>query len=213
MFVVLFEVEPRAKQWDDYLATARLLRPELEAIDGFVDNERFRKDPDVHRILSLSSWRDEKALVRWRTQATHHTVGQQRGRSDIFNDYRLRVGEVTADTDPPPGGPLREMRFDLTVVGAGKFVTIHEVHGGPIPLEPPTAPPADCLEEASYVALHDPHRRLSLRAWPDAASAAAGACIPDACIPGATRVRCVRIIREYEMRDRREAPQYFPAVT
>lgn len=207
MFVVLFEVEPRAERWDDYLSTARLLRPELEAIDGFIENERFRNDPEAHRILSLSSWRDEKALVRWRTQATHYTIGQHQGRSAIFSDYRLRVGEVTADTDPSPGGPLREMRFDVTVVGSGKFLTIHEMRGGPIPPEPPIAPPAECLEEASYVSLHDPPWRLLLRAWTDEASAAAGASIP-----GATRVRCVRIIREYGMRDRREAPQYFPAM-
>ena len=45
-------------------------------------------------MLSLSTWRDEKALIRWRTQATHHTQGQERGRFEIFADYHLRVGEV-----------------------------------------------------------------------------------------------------------------------
>src|SRR4051794_35906966 len=76
MFVVIFEVQPKALRWDDYLETARLLRPELERIDGFVDNERFRSRRTEERILSLSTWRDEKSLVRWRAQATHHTRGQ-----------------------------------------------------------------------------------------------------------------------------------------
>ncbi len=41
MFVVIFEVTPRPDRWDDYLALAKQLRPKLEAIDGFIDNERF----------------------------------------------------------------------------------------------------------------------------------------------------------------------------
>jgi len=41
MFAVIFEVQPKADRWDDYLALARQLRPKLEAIDGFIDNERF----------------------------------------------------------------------------------------------------------------------------------------------------------------------------
>src|SRR5215210_2955384 len=102
MFVVIFEVQPRAERWDDYLGTAGLLRPEIERIDGFVDNERFRSQQTEGRVLSLSTWRDEKALVRWRANGVHHTLGQIRGRSEIFADYRLRVAEVTADTHPPP---------------------------------------------------------------------------------------------------------------
>ena len=38
MFSVLFEVHPKSEQWDDYLGYARMLRPELEKVDGFVDN-------------------------------------------------------------------------------------------------------------------------------------------------------------------------------
>ena len=40
MFSVLFEVQPRADRWDAYLGYAKLLRPELEQIVGFVDNFR-----------------------------------------------------------------------------------------------------------------------------------------------------------------------------
>jgi tetrahydromethanopterin S-methyltransferase subunit F len=42
MFSVLFEVHPKADQWDAYLGNAQMLRPELERIDGFVDNIRYR---------------------------------------------------------------------------------------------------------------------------------------------------------------------------
>jgi hypothetical protein len=42
MFSVLFEVFPKSDQWDNYLGNAKMLRPELEKIDGFVDNIRYR---------------------------------------------------------------------------------------------------------------------------------------------------------------------------
>jgi hypothetical protein len=36
MFSVIFEVHPRADQWDACLGSAKTLRPELEQVDGFV---------------------------------------------------------------------------------------------------------------------------------------------------------------------------------
>ncbi|MEA2970518.1 MAG: hypothetical protein QOE78_3779, partial [Alphaproteobacteria bacterium] len=42
MFSVIFEVHPRSDQWDAYLGYAKTLRPELEKIEGFVDNIRYR---------------------------------------------------------------------------------------------------------------------------------------------------------------------------
>ena len=39
MFAVIFEVQPKPERWNDYLDTARMLRPELERIEGFIDNE------------------------------------------------------------------------------------------------------------------------------------------------------------------------------
>ena len=123
MFAVLFEVHPGPQQWDAYLGNAKLLRPELEQIDGFVDNIRYRSLTRDGWLLSLSSWRDEKALVRWRTQARHHEI-QEKGRSGIFLDYHLRVGQLTRDTRLPPGYVLQEQRLDETQVGEGTTVTL-----------------------------------------------------------------------------------------
>ena len=41
MFAVIFEVQPKAEEMDTYLDLAMMLRPELERIEGFIDNERF----------------------------------------------------------------------------------------------------------------------------------------------------------------------------
>jgi heme-degrading monooxygenase HmoA len=97
MFAVIFEVHPKPEQWDAYLGNAKLLRPELEQIEGFVDNIRYRSLTRKGWILSLSNWRDEKSVVRWRTRAKHHEI-QEKGRGGIFSDYHLRVGQLTHDT-------------------------------------------------------------------------------------------------------------------
>src|SRR4030081_686509 len=113
MFVVIFEVQPKPERWEDYLGLAKQLKPKLEAIDGFIDNERFESKRTKGRLLSLSTWRDEKSVVRWRTQGEHHGV-QEKGRFEIFEDYQLRVGEIVHDTDPPAGLTLASQRLDGT---------------------------------------------------------------------------------------------------
>ena len=106
MFSVLFEVHPKSDQWDAYLGFAKTLKPQLEQMDGFIDNIRYRSLTREGWLLSLSTLRDEKALVRWRMQEGHHTV-QEAGRGQVFQDYHLRVGEVTQDSRPPSGHSLR----------------------------------------------------------------------------------------------------------
>ena len=123
MFSVIFEVHPKPDQWDAYLGNAKMLRPELEQIDGFVDNIRYKSLTREGWILSLSGWRDEKAVVRWRTAMRHHIV-QEKGRSDILLDYHLRVGQITQDTRIPEGTRSQEQRLDETEVGEGTTVTL-----------------------------------------------------------------------------------------
>jgi heme-degrading monooxygenase HmoA len=96
MYAVIFEVEPQPGRVDDYLDLAAQLRPELEKIDGFLSIERFRSLTRDGRILSLSFWRDEAAIARWR-QLEQHREAQIAGRTGIFRDYRLRVAAVVRD--------------------------------------------------------------------------------------------------------------------
>src|SRR5580692_11577442 len=115
MFSVIFEVHPKREKFDLYLELAKGLRPILEGIDGFIDNERFESTRRPGWILSHSTWRDEKSVVRWRTLAKHHQT-QERGRNEVFQDYRLRVGEIVADSAPPAGASLVQQRLDVTEV-------------------------------------------------------------------------------------------------
>jgi heme-degrading monooxygenase HmoA len=218
MFVVLFEVQPKAEEWETYLDLARLLRPEVEQIDGFIDNERYTSRKTDGRLLSLSTWRDEKALIRWRTLAVHHDM-QQKGRSQVFAEYHLRVGEVTADTSPPRGLHLDQQRFDTTTVGDAQVVSIVEIP--PDTALPSSMPPASdgaegLVDLEQYHGITTPGKALRLASWRDEASLAAEQArrpLP-AWVPSdqTTRLRVVRIIRDYGMRDRREAPQYYPPV-
>ncbi len=96
MYAVIFEVRPQPGREQDYLATAQQLRAELEKIDGFISVERFASLYDRGKILSLSFWRDEAAVRRWREHAGHREA-QRRGREEIFAHYRIRVASVVRD--------------------------------------------------------------------------------------------------------------------
>lgn len=96
MIAVIFEVEPHADQRGAYLDAAARLRPLLEEIDGFVSVERFESLTKPGKILSLSIWRDEEAVRRWRNLEQHRGV-QEAGRRSIFAGYRLRVAHVIRD--------------------------------------------------------------------------------------------------------------------
>jgi heme-degrading monooxygenase HmoA len=221
MFSVIFEVHPRPDQWDAYLGYARMLRPELEQIDGFIDNIRYRSLTRDGWILSLSGWRDEKALVRWRTKANHHDV-QRKGRTEILLDYHLRVGQLTRDTRLPDGQSLHEQRLDQTETGAATTLTLIDAKR-----------PADWVEKASpkavaewlglvpdaaglvawdvFDAVLTPGEVILMLSWRDLS--AAEAFERSAGLPHGARLRRVRIVRDYGMFDRREAPQYYPEIT
>ena len=96
MFAVIFEVEPAKGREQEYLDTAARLRPELEKVDGFISIERFSSLVNPGKILSLSFWRDEAALIEWREHEEHHRA-QRKGRAGVFADYRLRVAAVVRD--------------------------------------------------------------------------------------------------------------------
>jgi heme-degrading monooxygenase HmoA len=218
MFSVIFEVHPKPEQWDAYLALGKMLKPELEQIGGFVDNIRYRSLRHDGRLLSLSGWRDEKALVRWRTRARHHVV-QEKGRSDIFLDYHLRIGQVTEDTRLPDGQILHEQRLDETETGDATTITLIDAKRPPQWLKQ-TSPDgvAEWLGLASgapglvawdvFDAVLTPGDIILLVSWRDVSAAEAFQATVS--LPDGARLRRVRVVRDYGMFDRREAPQFYP---
>jgi heme-degrading monooxygenase HmoA len=218
MFSVIFEVHPRTEQWDNYLGNAKMLRPELESVDGFVDNIRYRSLTREGWILSLSSWRDEKAIIRWRTRMHHHEA-QERGRTEIFSDYHLRVGQVTKDTNVPAGYELSEQRLDETEVGEGTTVILID---GKRPSEwVESAKPEDSAKWLGWApnleglvgwdvfdAVLTPGDVILLTSWRSHVHAEPFESTIS--LPDGVRLRRIRVVRDYGMYDRREAPQYYP---
>jgi heme-degrading monooxygenase HmoA len=221
MFTVVFEVHPAAGKKDEYLALAKYLKPILESIDGFIDNERFESKRRVGWVLSLSTWRDEKAVVRWRSTGEHHKI-QAQGRNAIFSDYHLRVCEVTADSHPPQGLRVIEQRFDVTQTGPAKALAITEVSPKPdttFSSHPDLLPShlgfddqaAGLTDYDVFESITNPGKMLLLASWKCAEDSARWA--PND-FAGAAQIRHrrVRNVRDYGLFERREAAQYFPEV-
>ena len=96
MIAVIFEVQPADGRKSEYLDIAADMRPMLDEIDGFISVERFQSLTDPHKILSLSFFEDEDAIARWRNLNAHRSA-QAKGRSGVFQDYRLRIASVIRD--------------------------------------------------------------------------------------------------------------------
>ncbi|AZS78269.1 antibiotic biosynthesis monooxygenase [Achromobacter spanius] len=96
MIAVIFEVEPANGNADPYLDIAAGLIDELKTIDGFLSVERFQSLSTPGKLLSLSFWRDEDAVKRWRSLESHRRA-QEAGRGGVFQNYRLRVAQVLRD--------------------------------------------------------------------------------------------------------------------
>jgi len=218
MFSVIFEVHPRPEQWDNYLRNANMLRAELEKLEGFVDNIRYRSLTREGWILSLSSWRDEKAVVRWRTRMRHHEA-QKRGRTEIFSDYHLRVGQVTRDTKIPEGYELDEQRLDVTEVGEGTTVILIDSNRPSEWVKNTSAQDAakwlgipskaeGLVSWDVFDAVLSSGDVILLMSWRD--DVQADAFERTISLQDGLRLRRVRVVRDYGMYDRREAPQYYP---
>jgi heme-degrading monooxygenase HmoA len=96
VIAVIFEVIPFIGERHRYLDLAGELREQLETMDGFLSVERFESLTTRGKLLSLSFWRDEEAVRRWR-ETEEHRAAQAAGRSGVFAAYRLRVADVLRD--------------------------------------------------------------------------------------------------------------------
>src|SRR5262249_38397788 len=205
MFSVIFEVFPKKERFDEYLALAKHLKPILDRIDGFVDNERFESKRRRGWILSHSTWRDEKSVVRWRTTDEHHKI-QERGRSEVFQDYHLRVGDVIADTNPPKEAPIKEQRFDETEVGIAKVVTFTETTPEDGTVFTPFTALASTLgldvtregiiDHDVVASIYNPGKLALLVSWKDARTASGWMPVNTGRFQ-TLRHRTVRIVRDY----------------
>ena len=96
MIAVIFEFTAAEGRFADYKTLAEGLSEEVRGFDGFISIERFQSISEPARFVSLSFWRDEEAVRRWRNLQKHREA-QGKGRRGIFSAYRLRVCSVIRD--------------------------------------------------------------------------------------------------------------------
>lgn len=193
MFCVIFEVQPAPAHLDTYLNAAMRLKPEVEAIEGFLSVERFRSRHRPGWVLSFQFWRDDVAITSWRRHPLHRAM-QERGRRELFLDYRLRVGPVIED--------------GIRIAQGQRIALALEAPSGTIAAAP------DVAEQDVFDSLYNPGRSLVLGTCggPEAAlvwrerALAAGAPTPPC------RASVVAVARDYGMSARAEAPSHADAV-
>lgn len=103
MIAVIFEAKAEPAHQARYLQLAAELKPLLADIDGFIDIERFQSLSTDGKILSLSWWRDEEAVRRWK-QNVFHQAARAEGRESIFSFYRIRVAQLVREYSSEAGG-------------------------------------------------------------------------------------------------------------
>jgi heme-degrading monooxygenase HmoA len=96
MIAVIFEFTPAEGRFADYKALAEGLGDEVKSFDGFISIERFQSISDAGKFVSLSFWRDEESVRKWRN-VQQHREAQKKGRAGIFKSYRLRIAQVMRD--------------------------------------------------------------------------------------------------------------------
>jgi hypothetical protein len=147
---------------------------------------------------------------------------QEKGRQEILADYHLRVGQLTGDTRLPEGCTLTEQRLDETEVGEGTALTLIDAKqredwvGSVTPEEVALWLGFDpysygeCISWDVFDAVLTPGDVILLAAWRDPAASEDFERL--AHLPEGARFRRIRVVRDYGMFDRREAPQYYPPV-
>ena len=96
MIAVIFEFTPAPGRRQEYLDLAAGLSSAVKDFDGFISIERFQSITDPEKFVSLSFWRDEEAVRRWRNLQQHREA-QAKGRGGIFAKYQLRIAQVSRD--------------------------------------------------------------------------------------------------------------------
>lgn len=96
MHAVIFEVQVNDGCKEEYLDIAAELRKQLGDVAGFISIERFQSLVNPEKLLSLSYWESEEAILAWKKNEEHFAA-QMKGRTSLFKDYRICVVKVERD--------------------------------------------------------------------------------------------------------------------
>ncbi len=197
MHALFFEVTPKPGHMDSYFQVAAALKPVVEASGGLLFLDRYMSLLHADTVLSYQFWQDEASLARWRADAKHHRA-QRAGRDVHFSDYRLRIAEIMQSFDRSDGGEVAIEDHSVTDSGSveQRYVACVESIGEAFPRGEPFR--SVNRENTFASVLHVGTEAEGREILRDASSQ-----------DFVTGARLCRIVRDYGMRDRREAPQTF----
>ncbi|HJW54864.1 MAG TPA: antibiotic biosynthesis monooxygenase [Burkholderiaceae bacterium] len=211
MYNVIFQVQSSLSGHQTYLDTAKILRPQLDAIHGFISVERFRSLEREPWILSLSKWADEASLVKWRTMPAHCDA-QKLGRNGVFDDYRLRVAQVVLHARPGQAEWIPERRTPYRIAqGPARFASVLEIGGADRSV---LQSDRHAVDSEWYESLATPGKFVWVIGWQDETAArrwhVATRAMLDTMPDAAFELSLVEVERDYGLYPRDEAPQFFP---
>ena len=230
MSQVVFEFLPCANTLENFLGTIVGKKPDLERGNGLVGNHSYKSLTRAGWFLSLSTWREERSVVRWRTNLRHlHTRCTD---CDLrFADYRLWVGSVADDSQSRIGtkpleqgaGPAKVARATLSIISVNRtirsngtlnfsdrLIEFDPVFGDNLSLDmfKATAWAANAVSWDVFEKILNSRDLLLLTAWPD--EEAARTYENRVFATSEARMRRIRVQREYSKLERRGAPQLLP---
>ena len=192
MYALFFEVRPKPGHMPHYFAHVERLRPALARHEGLLFLDRYRSLSDDALLLSHQHWRDEAAILGWRRDSLH-LQSQHAGRYEHFADYRIRVASLVCQWVAGQFTDAAQNNCDAP--DAGRFVIAGysqstEVH----------AP-----SYAGFESVNQAGRFISLQEFPSCTLARKS--VHDGSkLPGMQSVRAFRVVRDYGMFVRQEAP-------
>ena len=192
MFALFFEVRPKPGHMPHYFAHVERLRAALAQHTGLLFLDRYRCLDDEGVLLSHQHWRDEAAILAWRRDSLH-LQSQQAGRYDHFADYRIRVASLVCQwvdgrfSEAEPTGKHTPDEGRYLVAAYSQAAQGHV---------PPNASFASVNRQGHYIGLHEfASRRL--------AESSVRVC---SALAGMQSARAFRVVRDYGMLAREEAP-------
>lgn len=107
MIAVIFEARTMLDQQGRYLELAAELKAQLHQVAGFIEIERFQSLSVEGKVLSLSWWESEEAVLAWKGHSQHQAA-QREGQAMIFAHYRIRVAQLLREYSSEPRECLHE---------------------------------------------------------------------------------------------------------
>ena len=192
MYALFFEVRPKPGHLPHYFEHVERLRPALARHEGLLFLDRYRSLTDDAILLSHQHWRDEAAILGWRRDSLH-LQSQQAGRYQHFADYRIRVASLVCQW---VDGQFSEAAQDqIEAPDEGRFViaAYSQAAEGQVPAH------------AGFESVNRQGAFISLQAVPSRSLARASVRASSE-LPGMQSARAFRVVRDYGMLEREEAP-------